>query len=63
MDKKLLELLVCPACKQQLVADTQADALLCEPCALSYPVRDGIPVLLLDEAQTLATQNDSDGQA
>lgn len=48
----LLALLVCPKCRQPLRAE--AEELICtgEECALAYPVRDGIPVLLVDEARS-----------
>lgn len=49
----LLEILACPACHAPLRADEGAAELLCtgEDCGLAYPVRDGIPVLLVDEAR------------
>lgn len=47
-NKDLLDILVCPVCKGSLVADEAA--LLCKACRLRYPVRDGIPVMLVDEA-------------
>jgi uncharacterized protein YbaR (Trm112 family) len=47
---QLLEVLVCPRCKGPLEEDVPAAALLCRQCALRYPVRDDIPVMLLDEA-------------
>jgi uncharacterized protein YbaR (Trm112 family) len=49
----LLELLRCPRCKGELTHETEPEALVCPACAVRYPVRDGIPVLLLDEAQPL----------
>ena len=49
----LLELLRCPRCKGELRHETEPEALVCPACAVRYPVRDGIPVLLLDEAEPL----------
>lgn len=49
----LLEILVCPQCKGPLDAAADGSALDCRRCALRYPVRDGIPIMLLDEAQPL----------
>lgn len=49
--KELLEILACPKCKGPLL-ESDGD-LVCRACALKYPVRDGIPVLLLDEAVKL----------
>ena len=59
MDKKLLELLVCPKCNGKLVYDKKANELICEADALAFPVHDGIPVMLEDEARKInaATQD------
>ncbi len=55
VDAALLEILACPACKAPLRADEAAfdgvGALVCTGCGLAYPVRDDIPVLLVDEAR------------
>jgi uncharacterized protein YbaR (Trm112 family) len=53
MDGKLLEILVCPVCKGPLVHRREALELICSPCRLAYPVRDGIPVMLPEDARTL----------
>lgn len=53
MDKKLLEILVCPVCKGPLVYDKSRSELICKPDRLAYPVRDDIPVMLEDEARQL----------
>jgi len=52
LDPSLLDILACPACKSPLEVDDPASTLNCssEECGLRYPVRDGIPVLLVDEA-------------
>mgnify|MGYP001260837470 CR=1 FL=1 len=49
----VLEILVCPSCHTKLAWDYEASELLCTSaeCALAYPVRDDIPVLLVDEAR------------
>ena len=54
MDKKLLDILVCPVCKGKLVYDKKAQELICKADRLAFPVRDGIPVMLEQEARTLA---------
>ncbi|ADQ83849.1 Trm112 family protein [Methylovorus sp. MP688] len=54
MDAKLLDILVCPVCKGPLVFKKEAQELACKPCRLAYPIRDGIPVMLEDEARRLA---------
>ena len=51
LDPALLEILACPDCKSPLTADDAASELVCTGCALAYPVRDDIPVLLVDEAR------------
>ena len=58
MDKKLLEILVCPKCKGPLAYDKSHRVLLCQKDKLAYPVKDGMPVLLLEEATPIepATQ-------
>ena len=53
MDTKLLEILVCPLCKGPLVYHRAEHELICKPDRLAYPVRDGIPVMLPDEAREL----------
>ena len=50
IDPALLEIIVCPACRSEL--SVQGEELVCAGCGLAYPVRDGIPVLLVDEART-----------
>jgi uncharacterized protein len=47
----LLEILACPDCRAPLRVDEAAHELVCTGCGLAYPVRDGIPVLLVDEAR------------
>ena len=54
LDTKLLELIVCPSCHADLAVDDVAEELVCTGCGLAYPVRDDIPVLLVDEARTPA---------
>jgi uncharacterized protein YbaR (Trm112 family) len=54
IDEKLLEILVCPKCKQPVVLSAQGDALDCAVCQLHYPVEDGIPVMMIDEAKPYA---------
>lgn len=54
MDTKLLELLVCPVTKGPLTWDAEKKELVSRSARLAYPVRDGIPVLLENEARTLS---------
>ena len=51
LDPALLEILVCPACRATLTADDGSSELVCNGCGLAYPVRDDIPMLLVDEAR------------
>ena len=54
IDRELLSILVCPVSKPRLVASTDGSELLCAASGLAYPVRDGIPVLLSNEARELS---------
>ncbi|GAA4421632.1 Trm112 family protein [Acidovorax lacteus] len=56
MDPKLLELLVCPVTKGPLVLDREHQELISRSARLAYPVRDGIPVLLENEARPLTDE-------
>lgn len=53
MDPKLLEILVCPVTKGPLVYDKEKQELISKSARLAYPIRDGIPVMLEDEARAL----------
>ena len=53
MDPKLLEILVCPITKGALVYDKEKQELVSKSARLAYPIRDGIPVMLEDEARRL----------
>lgn len=53
MDKKLLDILVCPVCKGPLTYDKPKSELVCRADRLAYPIRDDIPVMLEDEARKL----------
>jgi len=54
MDTKLLDILACPVCKGPLVYRKAEQELICKVDRLAYPIRDGIPVMLEDEARELA---------
>ena len=54
IDEKLLAILVCPVSKAPLEYDKAKDELLCSASGLAYPVRDGIPVMLEEEARQLS---------
>lgn len=54
IDKALLEILACPQCKGDIRYNGSKDALICDACKLEYPIRDDIPVMLVDEAKSLA---------
>ena len=56
MDAKLLELLVCPVTKGVLTLDREKNELVSRSARLAYPIRDGIPVLLENEARTLSDE-------
>ncbi|MGH7480651.1 MAG: Trm112 family protein [Longimicrobiales bacterium] len=52
LDNELLEILVCPKCKGELEYRAEEDVLICPACRLRYPVRDDIPIMLIDEAES-----------
>lgn len=53
IDAKLLEMLVCPMTKSTLVYDARLQELVSKAARLAYPIRDGIPIMLADEARVL----------
>ena len=56
MDKTLLELLVCPVCKGKLTYDVEKKELICRFDRLAYLVRNGIPVMIAEEARKLDSE-------
>jgi uncharacterized protein len=55
IDKELLDILACPKCKGMIFLNESRDGLICSACSLLYPIQDGIPVMLIEEAKKLAT--------
>ncbi len=53
LDPQLLQILVCPKCKGDLEYSEEKSELVCATCRLRYEVRDGIPIMLIDEARPL----------
>ena len=53
LSKDLLDILACPQCKGPVQIDDKHTELICASCGLAYPVRDDIPVMLIDEARTI----------
>jgi uncharacterized protein YbaR (Trm112 family) len=58
MNPRLLDVLVCPLCKGPLIYRKATAELVCSPCRLAYPIRDGIPVMLEDEARKLPPEEE-----
>jgi uncharacterized protein YbaR (Trm112 family) len=56
MDKKLLEILVCPVCKSDLIYKKEEQELICKADRLAYPIRDGIPVMLEGETRRISLE-------
>ncbi len=56
VDPRLLEILVCPVTKQTLRLDAERQELISDAAGLAYPIRDGIPVMLPDEARVLESE-------
>ena len=53
ISKELLNILVCPKCKGELTLTQNQDGLICHICKLCYPIKDDIPVMLIEEAVNL----------
>lgn len=50
LDEKLLDILICPDCHGEVEYKERRQLIICQQCGLQYPVRDGIPVMLVEEA-------------
>lgn len=53
LSQELLDILACPKCKAEVHLNEQKDGLVCSACKLVYPIKDDIPVMLVDEAKPL----------
>ncbi len=58
ISRELLDILACPQCKGEIHLRQDGSALNCRACRLAYPVRDGIPVMLIDEADPLSPEDE-----
>lgn len=58
MDLKLLDILVCPLCKSPLLYRKSDNELICKADRLAFPIRDGIPIMLEDEARRLPVEEE-----
>lgn len=58
MDKKLLDILACPICKGPLIYRPEAGELICKADRLAFPIREGIPVMLVEEARPLSAEEE-----
>ena len=59
VDPKLLEILVCPLTKSPLSYNHQTQELISEQAGLAYPIRDGIPIMLIDEARQIGNEDEN----
>lgn len=57
LDQKLLDILACPKCKGAISLNQKKTGLICGRCKLLYPIKDGIPVMLIDEAFNISSDN------
>lgn len=53
ISKELLDILVCPKCKNQIRLTKQEDGLICDDCGLLYEIKDDIPIMLVEEAKPI----------
>ncbi len=61
LNKNLLDILACPKCKGELVLTDKEDGLACNGCKVVYPIKDEIPIMLIDEAIPLEKWEASEG--
>ena len=54
IQKELLDILACPKCKGNISLNESGNGLICDNCKLLYPIKDDIPVMLIDEAEKIA---------
>ncbi len=54
LNKKLLEILICPRCRGKVRLDEKANGVICDHCKLLYEIKDDIPVLLVEEARKIS---------
>lgn len=54
LSQDLLDILACPQCKGGLRLTEKADGLVCDACKLRYPIKDDIPIMLIDEAERIS---------
>lgn len=53
ISQELLDIIACPQCKGDLILTAEKDGFICSACKLKYPIRDDIPIMLVNEAQPL----------
>ena len=63
IDPKLLELLVCPITKKPLIYDQERQELISKEAVLAYPIEDGIPIMLPEDARQLEDENQDSGNS
>jgi len=54
LSQDLLDILACPKCKGELRLTEKQDGLICEACKLQYPIKEDIPIMLIDEAEPIS---------
>ncbi len=54
LSKELLDILACPKCKGNIYLNKNEDGLICDKCRLLYEIRDGIPIMLIEEAKPIS---------
>jgi len=56
IQQELIDILACPKCKGPVLLNKKKNGLVCETCSLEYEIRDGIPIMLIDEAKPVQRQ-------
>jgi hypothetical protein len=54
LNKKLLEILICPQCKRKVRLDEKENGIICDHCKLLYEIKDNIPIMLVEEAKKIS---------
>ncbi len=62
ISKELLDILACPKCKGEVYLSENGQGLICRSCKLVYEIRQGIPIMLIDEAKALEDMDGSNGK-
>ena len=55
VDHNIFDILACPSCKGKVIYKKQEQEIICRPCGLAFPIKDGIPIMLAEQARSITT--------